>query len=147
MARSNVVAYITHGSQTSIRLTNDVSLTTSNLNALPNNFFDNVDFVYYGACNTGTGGASANNLVTTTHNKGAGCVLGFNHEVLVDETNIWTVYLMESLAQGMRINEAIANADNLYSLRLMKSVDTVASQHRIIVGDNSVAPFWTISNS
>ena len=75
MSSSKIYSCITHGSPTTI-VTSDGHLTISNVNSLDNNAFDSLQFVYLGACETGYGGASGNNLVNAIYNKGADTVFG-----------------------------------------------------------------------
>lgn len=86
-------------------------MTISDINALGASAFDNLRFVYLGACETGKGGNGANNLVNTIYNKGADAVLGFTISVLVNETNMWTTVFMLALSEGATLEAAIYAAD------------------------------------
>lgn len=72
---------------------------------------NSLQFVYYGACETGKGGSSAENLVNVTKAKGVDIVLGFTTEVLIDETNFWSEELMKNIASGLSVGNSIAQAD------------------------------------
>ena len=110
MSSVNVFSCITHGKQNSIDLANGETLTSADINALPN--FRALDLVYYGACLTGSGGT--NNLVNATLNKGAAAVVGFKHQVDPAETYYWTEQFMWALAdRKVTIAEAMNWADDV----------------------------------
>ena len=75
------------------------------------NSLHNVRFVYLGACLTGLGRYSEDNLVNSIYNRGAYSVLGFTVSVLIDETNFWTEIFMQRIAEGDTIKEAMNAAD------------------------------------
>lgn len=142
LASSNIYACITHGSQTSIKVS-DGSFTVDNVNDFSANALDNLTFVYLGACKTGCGGDGANNLVNALSSKGVDTVLGFKVDVYVDETYIWTEAFMKSIGRGNTIAQAMDDADA--ALRADPSMEgrlifTVGEENRYIVGSTSVAP-------
>ena len=67
--------------------------------------------VYLGACNTGHGGAYADNLVTTIYSKGIDTVIGFKVEVNPSEAKLWTQYFMTRIASGYSIYNSMSYAD------------------------------------
>ena len=111
LSSSNVFSCITHGTKTSLAAS-DNELTVANINALSANAFNDLKFVYLGACSTGDGGASANNLVNSIYSKGADAVLGFKNEIFVVEANLWTDVFMQTLSTGCTIDYAMNVADN-----------------------------------
>lgn len=141
LKNSDVFSAITHGSQTSIRLTGNVSFLVSDVNAFGSSDLNSLTFVYLGACETGKGGASATNLVNAFYTKGVDNVVGFTISVLVDETNFWTTKFMSNIANGQSIATAISNAD--YSIQNDptlggRSSYTISS--RLIKGPTSAIP-------
>ena len=110
LSSTSLFSCITHGSQTFIETSDDV-ITISDINSLSNTAFDNLKFVYLGACSTGVGENDESNLVNAIYDKGADAVLGFNRNIWVDETYVWTKEFMIALANGMTIGEAIEMAD------------------------------------
>ena len=141
LSSTSIFSCITHGLSTAIATTDD-TLTVNNINALDNTAFDSLKFVYLGACLTGEGGSSANNLVNAFYNKGADTVLGFTISVLVGETNSWTKSFMLSLASGSTISKAMTDADT--AVRNDATVNvvhyTTSSTYRYIAGSPQIAP-------
>ena len=142
LSSSSIFSCITHGEQTSI-YTSDGKLTVSDINGLSSNAFDNLEFVYLGACLTGEGKDSANNLVNAIYNKGADTVLGFIDEIFVIEANLWTEVFMTTLSTGCTVNTAINAADaavwednDCQSLPFF----TMDNAHRYLVGSGALAP-------
>jgi hypothetical protein len=144
LATSTVFSCITHGLETLI-VTSDFDLTISDINALDNEAFTNLDFVYLGACLTGLGKEGSTNLVNAFASKGASTVLGFTVKIPVDETNYWTERFFVHLANGMTIADAITEADADMALNqdLNDSSFTISSGTRYIVGEIGNNP-WDI---
>lgn len=115
LKNSDVFSTITHGNQTEIRLTGNVSFSVSDVNSFGPSDLNDLLFVYLGGCETGMGGASATNLVNSFYSKGVDNVVGFTISVLIDETNFWTTEFMSNIANGQSIATAISNAD--YSIQ------------------------------
>ena len=101
-------ACITHGNKTSIALTDNGSLSISDLNALSSNALGNNVFVLYAACKCGS---ESNNLVDATYAKGAQCVIGFTIMILIDETNVWANEFLLEMGWGSSIEDALSYAD------------------------------------
>ena len=110
LASSEIFSCITHGTQTQI-VTSDGAITISDINALDDDALEYLRFVCLGACSTGRGGAGANNFVNALFDKGAYTVLGFQNDILVDETNCWMELFMGALTEGKTVEEARDFAD------------------------------------
>lgn len=110
LASTSIFSCITHGYKSSIATT-DGELSIADINSLDNAAFDDLVFVYFGACQTAAGGSTGNNLVNSVYNKGADAVLGFIENVFVSETNSWTQTFMTTLATGVSIKSAMDVAD------------------------------------
>ena len=133
---------ITHGTKTSLAAS-DNELTVANINALSANAFNDLKFVYLGACSTGDGGASANNLVNSIYSKGADAVLGFKNEIFVVEANLWTDVFMQTLSTGCTINYAISVADStVRDDRVCQNLPyySTGSTYRYLVGSGYKKP-------
>jgi len=143
LSSSKVFACITHGSETSITISNG-SYTLGDVNALSADAFSNLRFVYLGACDTAKGGSDADNLVNALYSKGADTVLGFKHEVEVYETNVWTEEFMRSIAAGNTIDDALADADFWLDSNVLLPLDgyeyTVSEAYRYSIGPTNIAP-------
>ena len=142
LSSTTVFSCITHGSQTQIA-TADGYIKVSDINSLDSTAFNNLKFVYFGACETGKGGSGANNLVNAVYNKGADAVLGFKINVFVDETNLWTEKFMVELANGATLSSAMSAAD--YAVRIDPDlVDlpyfSTSSEYRYLQGSNQMIP-------
>lgn len=111
----------THGSKETVKFTdasgNISNLTTAMLNNLPSSALSEEILVVYGTCCAGEGGASANNIVNATFNKGAQHVVGFQGITYVDQTNDFLHQFIHELGTD---RETIADAyDNaLFWVRL-----------------------------
>ncbi len=112
LSSSTIFSCITHGSQTSIATTNG-ELTVTMINNMSDNAFDDLYFVYLGACYTGQGGLTASNLVNAIYDKGADNTLGFIEYMPINETNIWTQAFMIALSMGYSIAESMQAADDV----------------------------------
>jgi len=142
LSSTTVFSCITHGLQSQIATT-DGSVTISDINSLDNTAFNNLKFVYFGACLTGKGGSGANNLVNAVYNKGADAVLGFTISVYVDETNLWTKEFMLALANGATLSSAMNTAD--YAVANDPELDVLpyystSSTYRYLQGSNQMIP-------
>ena len=111
MQTSRVFISRSHGSQHSITCTGG-SLTSTHISALPDNSLSHVKLVYYGACSTGSGGITADNLVNTTYSKGAQIVIGFKNSVSCTACNAWTQAFMEQLGAGRTVSASVKAADD-----------------------------------
>ncbi len=142
LSSSSIFSCITHGLQTGLTTT-DGLLTISDINALDDNVFNNLEFAYLGACLTGKGTTDENNFMNALHNKGVNTVLGFTDETYVIETNLWTQVFMEALANGDSINVAMQTADFAVESNsdcdLLPARSTDAS-HRYLIGSDTFAP-------
>lgn len=142
LSSTTVFSCITHGLQNEL-VTTDGSVTISDINSLDSTAFDNLKFVYFGACLTGKGGSGANNLVNAVYNKGADAVLGFTISVFVDETNLWTEEFMLALANGATLSSAMNTADfavaNDPELDVLPYYST-SSTYRYLQGSNQMIP-------
>ena len=140
LATSKIFNCITHGTQTSIAVT-DGELTIQDINQLADDALAGLDFVYLGACLTGMGRENAVNLVNALHSKGAKVILGFTGLARISETNMWTEAFMDDLAKGSTISEAMEVADavvnNVEAFRNDRTTDAVS---RYLVGDDSFRP-------
>ena len=142
LSSCRIFSCITHGEQSSI-LTSNGNLSVSDISSLDSKAFDGIEFAYLGACLTGYGRGTADNLVNSIHDKGADTVLGFTMNVYVDETNFWTEKFMQSLATGKTIEEAMNYADDAIkndSVLGGRNIYTVGEASRYIVGSTSIAP-------
>ncbi len=101
-----------HGGKTSISCANNTYMTRADILALPSGALSHMQLVYYGACSTGEGGASAENLVNATYDRGARTVIGFTTEVDCGSTNTWTAEFMEQISNNHTIYYAMIQADN-----------------------------------
>lgn len=108
--RIRIFSCITHGAYDRIRLGTS-RYEISDIEGMDSTYMNSLQFVYYGACETGKGGSSAENLVNVTKAKGVDIVLGFTTEVLIDETNFWSEELMKNIASGLSVGNSIAQAD------------------------------------
>lgn len=141
LKESNVFSAITHGNQTSIRLTGDVYFSVSDVNSFGSVDLNRLVFVYLGACETGKGGELATNLVNSFFSKGVDNVVGFTISVLVDETNFWTTEFMSNIAKGQSIGTAISNADNsIQSDPILGGRSSYTISSRLIRGSTSTIP-------
>lgn len=141
LSSSSIYSCITHGLQDGINVA-DGKLTISDLDSIYDSAFDQLRFVYLGACLTGKGTDSGNNLVNKFYNKGADAVLGFTISVFVSETNAWSKYFMLSLAEGETIAHAIEMADYMVQNNPTINVPYYSTAHtyRYLAGSNQLAP-------
>ena len=143
LSSSSIFSCITHGLSNAIAVTGEESLCINDINSLHSTAFDNLDFVYLGACFTGAGKNDSNNLVNAFYNKGATAVLGFSVKTIVAQTNLWTSYFMEELSKGKTVTEAAVVADARISVN-PKFADVVSfstqPDNRYYVGPESYAP-------
>lgn len=141
LSSTSIFSCITHGLSSSIG-TSDGTLTINDINSLNNTAFNNLKFVYFGACLTGSGRSGGTNLVNTVYNKGADTVLGFTIEVFVSETNLWTQSFMTNLATGVSINSAMNTAD--ITVRNDPGIDvpfySTSSTNRYLAGSAELIP-------
>ncbi len=105
LASSKITVFRSHGNKTGIT-TSDGHMTRSDLLALGENALSPAKLVIYGACSTGSGGLSANNLVTATEERGAETVIGFMDTIYTPPINDWCRDLFSLLSQGRTIKEA-----------------------------------------
>lgn len=135
----SVFSCITHGVQTRILATDD-TLSVADINSLSDSAFDDLKFVYFGACETGKGKGAEVNLVNTVYNKGADAVLGFTINVRVNETNEWTKAFMIALAEGKTIASALTEADK-YLVNEQKIAQlTTGPENRYLLGSDQLIP-------
>ncbi len=141
LSSTSVFSCITHGSQTSITVS-DGYLTISDINSLGSSAFNNLRFVYLGACETGKGGSGANNLVNAIYSKGADAVLGFTVSVYVTETNMWTTAFMLSLSEGATLQVAMNAADEylINNFNRHPSLFTTVDSNRNLMGSGQLVP-------
>lgn len=121
----------------------DGNITTDDIRTLSDSAFDDLKFVYMGACKTGEGGSAVTNLVATMYNKGADAVLGFTHSVDIAETNYWSEVFLISLAEGNTIADAMEDADT--ALRVHDTLGgkgeySVSERYRYIKGSTTMIP-------
>ena len=141
LSSTSLFSCITHGTQTSIN-TSDNKITVSDINLLSNTAFDNLKFVYLGACDTGIGRNGANNLANAIFNKGADAVLGFTTKIVVNETNAWTEAFMIELSRGSTINEAMDAADEIVHRNpdILEPYTTSDTDNRYFQGSLQMVP-------
>ncbi len=141
LSSTSIFSCITHGYQTSIEVS-DGEITITDINALDASAFDNLKFVYLGACETGKGKSAQNNLVNTIYSKGADAVLGFTVNVLVIETNMWTTEFMLALSEGATLRAAIAAADAYVYDNWEYDIDllTITADTRYLLGSDQLVP-------
>lgn len=141
LSSSSIFSCITHGAVTAIATTDGV-LQISDLDVLGSTAFDNLKFVYFGACLTGTGASGGTNLVNAVYNKGADAVLGFTTNVDVSETNSWTLSFMSTLATGVTINSALSAADIAVrnDPNVIVPYYSTGSTYRYLAGSGSLTP-------
>lgn len=114
LTHSESFACLTHGLETLIRLTDDETMTTSDLYGLSHNALGNNVFVLYAACFCGAEPddlIQTESLVEVTYAKGAQCVIGFTIEIDIDETNVWAKTFLLEMGGGNTIEGALGNAD------------------------------------
>lgn len=141
LSTTSIFSCITHGSPTSIK-TSDGYLTVSRIDSLNESVFEDLKFVYLGACKTGKGREDANNLVNAIYEKGADTVLGFTISVNVAETNTWTRAFMIELASGTTIEDAMLVADEAVKNdpNITWTSYTVSEENRYLVGSDQMRP-------
>ena len=141
LSSTSIFSCITHGLQTQITTT-DGALTVSDINSLSSSAFDDLKFVYLGACYTGQGGSGANNLVNAVYNKGADAVLGFKTEIFVSEANSWTKEFMSALSEGKTLREAMQDADDAIRNdgKIVVPYYSTGEAYRYLVGSNQLIP-------
>lgn len=143
LSSSRVVSCISHGNSTSL-LCLDGNLSIEVVDNLDAAAFDNLVFVYLGACSTGSGQSMySTNLVNALSEKGADAVLGFGFLIEVEETDFWSEAFMVALAEGNSIGTsmtiadvAIANDEKFQGRKL-----TVSADRRYFVGEATTIPF------
>ena len=137
----HVFSAITHGAQDRIRLTNNYTFTISDVSAISSSDLTDLAFVYFGACETGKGGASATNLVNAVYSKGVDVVIGFQISVLIDETNFWTEILMTEIADGESVSSAISTADyEINNDPVLGGRTSYTISNRLVRGNTSTIP-------
>ncbi len=99
-----------HGSFESIDAGNGLYVTSDMMKNLPANDLRGVKVIVYISCETGKGGASADNFVNATYNKGAQAVIGFKESIGEIGDN-WGDGFMAALCAGKTIREAISAGD------------------------------------
>ena len=142
LSNTSFFACLTHGTSTTID-TNSGVLTVSDINSLSNTAFDNLRFVYLGACDTGMPVTSGTNLVDAIYNKGADAVLGFVHQIDQDEGNYWTEQFILSLSYGNTIAQAMVDADNNTRMYITPTDDegyTTTENFRYLRGSDQIVP-------
>ena len=144
LSSSNTVMCISHGNATSL-VCSDGPLTINHVNALAEDAFADLKFVYLCACNTGFGQTIfADNLVNALSEQGADNVLGFGISIRIDEANFWSKHFMYALTElHGSIEMAMAYADAKISLedKFSDRALTVSEGNRYFVGDASTFPF------
>lgn len=110
MANSKISVIRTHGTQTSITTSNG-SLTKGKIEGMPAGFLGYSELIIYGACKTGLGRETGNNLVNATREQGSEIVIGFEKEVWHTEVNYWCDIFFRKLADGCTVLEACIVAD------------------------------------
>ena len=109
LTTTRMAFFLTHGNYAAVQLNATENLTTSDLQSLGNSLFTNLKFVFYGACSTGSGGASYNqNLINVTGSKGVDCVVGYRGSIMVSECNAFYAPFVEELSNGSTVEEALA---------------------------------------
>ena len=103
-----------HGAMAEIVLNGD-SLTISDLGGYVSGVFQYCEFILYGACLTGSGGADANNLVNATYDCGAKTVIGFTKSVNCQEMNIWAEAFFTALKSNKTVFDACVAASSFVS--------------------------------
>lgn len=91
------------------------NMTRTDMLALPPGALSHMQLVYYGACKTGEGGASAENLVNATFDRGARTVIGFTVIVDCNSCNTWTKAFMTNISNGYTVTYAMKMADTAVS--------------------------------
>ena len=140
LASTSVFSCITHGLPTSISAT-DGYLAVSDINSFSSSAFDNLRFVYLGACYTGYDKEDFDNLVNAVYNKGADAVLGFIDEIWVEEANLWTQVFMTTLSEGATLEDAMSTADFVVRDELNNLPHfSTDSEYRHLLGSEQLIP-------
>lgn len=112
LASSDVFISYSHGEPNHIILTNNVLLTSDDINALDSSALSELKLVCLVACLTGNGMETTPNFVNAIHSKGAQTVIGFTTVALADEAYVWIEAFGIAIAEGNSINDALIIADN-----------------------------------
>ena len=108
---SSYLVIRSHGAQNRIVL-GDGDLTRSDVLSWSSSRLNDMRLVLYSACSTGAGGASADNLVNATFDRGAKTVIGFQDAVNCDQANTWTKeFFIAAGERGKSVGEACTDAD------------------------------------
>lgn len=140
LKNSKVFSMISHGNQSSLRLTNGNAFTIDDINSIDSSDLDDLVFAFYCACSTGKGGENANNLVNATYNKGVDVVLGFTVDVYVEEAYIWTEAFMAQIADGKSVGKAIEFADRHIREHYNGTKDSFSTDNRLLRGSPDIIP-------
>lgn len=109
---SGILVIRSHGSQNDVSLANGEVFSRFNMSGWSKYELKNARLILYGACETGLGGESANNLVNSTFNRGAKTVIGFQSAVGCDQMNTWTKeFFVASGNQSKTITQSLEHAD------------------------------------
>ena len=109
---SGILVIRSHGSQNDVSLANGEVFSRFNMSGWSKYELKNARLILYGACETGLGGESANNLVNSTFNRGAKTVIGFQSAVGCDQMNTWTKeFFVASGEQSKTITQSLEHAD------------------------------------
>ena len=130
-----------HGSQTSIALSNNDSFCIQDLDSINSTDISDLDLLLFAACSTGEGNNNADNLVNAFYSKGVNCVIGFNDLVLYDDVLIWLPFFTEYLYQGFSIGTALYEADT-HSRMNQNYQFTLEPEHRYTCGNVQTAPIY-----
>lgn len=124
LATSKIIFFRGHGAQKAIATSDKYQVSYGDIQTLSNGALSGVKLVLFGACDTGKGRASANNMVNIIHNKGAKTVIGFSNSVGCYETNYWSNEFFIGLRKTGNIREALAYAKTRTKKKFKKNRTT-----------------------
>ncbi len=147
MREGPIVVFNTHGSFDKIKMTHTLAgdsgeyLTMQQVKALPAGAFDDTKMVIYIACNTATGGASADNLFKATVDKGAEIVIGFSGQIYDPECNYWMEAFFKKLSEKGTVLDAIREAEDKASEKAQSN-----SMQEFLVTSGNLSQFVYLYN-
>lgn len=121
VSRSDALSYLknkkiwaihAHGNKTGVRFDYSNSwISYNDISSLPSNALSSQKVVIFGTCSAGEGGASANNMVNITYNKGASVVIGFQGTTYTSQINRWLYEFFVGCRDGKNVRDACEHAD------------------------------------
>lgn len=127
-----------HGNSTAVKTIDSTGssefLRLSTIESWSANSLSNLELAFLGFCSSGKGRGSQDNFISTIHEKGADCVIGYSDTVRTKANYIMIESFSIAIGAGYTVSEALAYADSQVLALYGSSGNT---NQRYILGDVS----------